>query len=625
MTKQQLGLENFSQRISTGKLTVDIGNRTRIGENPTELVDKLSKIRQLNKIFDFEYSKTNSDLELLQKVIFLINFYINNYRIKGNQIINDIEIVPAGTNTSNFIVVATTGNVTFLSLLDVIPKSYGGQAGKLVRVNYNETGLEFVDSAEGRPMEKTLKWSDLISTGAEGRKRYENNNWINWNPQLFVDSAIGLLVYDDYDVLPNGGFELKSTGNVPLIYNEQIIRAVGFERFTITPLPIIIVQPQSQSVLQGTSVTLTVTTSNAGSFQWYKDGVSISGAIGSSLTINNFSQSNEATYTVRVTNVAGYVVSNGAVLTRTIFYNVVRSGTATRNNCQGAGETGTTVTYTVNAGTYTSYISQIDADNQAQLDVDNNKQAYANANGTCIPPITYSNAAVTRFATRNNCPSGQQGSSVGYTIAAGTYTSIISQADADNQAIAAAEAGKQAYANTNGVCTVIPMFGNVEVSQDFTRNNCTGQAIGSVVTYTVFANTYMRPSQEDADNAAAQDIIANGQNYANANGTCTVPPTPVNLTINGFWVGPPESEFVVNAALEEALTQNTSIGCIVYYIDAQGNSFNTMTGVIQIPAGNTFGNVIIIPNIPGDESYTVTEIEITFINPNPNGGRLIVY
>jgi hypothetical protein len=68
-----------------------------------------------------------------------------------------------------------------------------------------------------------------------------------------------------------------------------------------------------------------------------------------------------------------------------IYNNVAASGAFTRNNCP-AGYTGSTVTYTVPAGTYISTISQLDADQQAQNDVNANGQAYANANGTCTPP-----------------------------------------------------------------------------------------------------------------------------------------------------------------------------------------------------------------------------------------------
>ncbi|ANH81962.1 hypothetical protein A8C56_14175 [Niabella ginsenosidivorans] len=65
-----------------------------------------------------------------------------------------------------------------------------------------------------------------------------------------------------------------------------------------------------------------------------------------------------------------------------IYYSTAASGEYVRNNCS-AGYGGTKVTYTVPAGTYSSIISQANADQQALDDIAANGQAYANANGTC--------------------------------------------------------------------------------------------------------------------------------------------------------------------------------------------------------------------------------------------------
>src|SRR6185369_4506459 len=65
---------------------------------------------------------------------------------------------------------------------------------------------------------------------------------------------------------------------------------------------------------------------------------------------------------------------------------------------------------------------------------------------------TYYSAAASGNFTRNNCPAGQTGSSVPYSIAAYSYTSIISQADADAQAQAALASGGQTNANNTGTC-----------------------------------------------------------------------------------------------------------------------------------------------------------------------------
>jgi len=84
----------------------------------------------------------------------------------------------------------------------------------------------------------------------------------------------------------------------------------------------------------------------------------------------------------------------------TTYYNVSASGTATKNNC-GTGYTGTTVTYTVAANTYSSTLNQLTADNLATADVTANKQTYANTNGTCT--LIYSGGHGT-IVNKNNVP-----------------------------------------------------------------------------------------------------------------------------------------------------------------------------------------------------------------------------
>jgi hypothetical protein len=87
-------------------------------------------------------------------------------------------------------------------------------------------------------------------------------------------------------------------------------------------------------------------------------------------------------------NGQSYANSHGSCLL--IYYNVIKSGNFTRNDC-GTGYTGSTVTYTVSANTYNSTISQAYVDSVAQADVNANGQTYANANGTCTSNCNSSN------------------------------------------------------------------------------------------------------------------------------------------------------------------------------------------------------------------------------------------
>ena len=81
-----------------------------------------------------------------------------------------------------------------------------------------------------------------------------------------------------------------------------------------------------------------------------------------------------------------------------LYWTANRSGTFTRNNC-AAGYTASSVTY---SKTYTSYISQTDANNMASGDSNFNTegQAYANANGTCTLYLS----AATSYGCQSQAP-----------------------------------------------------------------------------------------------------------------------------------------------------------------------------------------------------------------------------
>ena len=208
--------------------------------------------------------------------------------------------------------------------------------------------------------------------------------------------------------------------------------------------------------------------------------------------------------------------ANGVV----VFKNKRASDFFTKEGCDPETEQGQTVEYVVPVGRYTSTVSQADADRQAQEDVEANGQNYANENGTCNTVLWY-NSEQSKSFIKNDCnPDTEVGTEVIYTVPERTYSSTISQEDADGKAIEDIEANGQNYANTNGECTTVKWY-NKEKSQAFVKNDCLVTEQGSSVTYTVPAGRYSSDiSQEDADAKAQADIDENGQNYANENGTC---------------------------------------------------------------------------------------------------------
>jgi hypothetical protein len=196
--------------------------------------------------------------------------------------------------------------------------------------------------------------------------------------------------------------------------------------------------------------------------------------------------------------------------TARVYFNEVKSQTYTKA-CTSGGIPDT-ITYTVPADRYSSTFSLADANSQATADITTNGQTYANTVGFC----NFGNVAKSQAFTRASCDSGGTPLSINYSVAAGKYTSVISQAAADAQAQAEIDSNGQTYANTYASCRY---FNDVQ-SQAFTKS-CTGATHGTSVIYTVNAYTDSSDiSKTDANNKAKTRIAANGQNYANTNGSC---------------------------------------------------------------------------------------------------------
>ena len=163
---------------------------------------------------------------------------------------------------------------------------------------------------------------------------------------------------------------------------------------------------------------------------------------------------------VNIRDLAGNIVKNykynyglGAALTaspQTLFYNNIAQQSFTKNNGCPTGALPTSVNYMVPFGKYVSSVSQADADSKAQTEISNNGQNNANLLGQCL----WYNVLARTFKFKNNCTYSQgPGGRVTYTVNANTYSSAISQAQADSLAQADLTNNAQAYANANGTCT----------------------------------------------------------------------------------------------------------------------------------------------------------------------------
>lgn len=114
----------------------------------------------------------------------------------------------------------------------------------------------------------------------------------------------------------------------------------------------------------------------------------------------------------------------------------------------------TYVTYSVPANKYSSAISQADADQKAENDLNTNGPIAAASSGDCLK--IYYNKGKTAYFTSQNCPVGSKGGQVAYAVPAKAYSSTLNQAEVDTLEQEEIDANGQAFANNpqNTVCII---------------------------------------------------------------------------------------------------------------------------------------------------------------------------
>lgn len=203
-----------------------------------------------------------------------------------------------------------------------------------------------------------------------------------------------------------------------------------------------------------------------------------------------------------------------------VYKNKRQSALFTKEGCNPETEKGEELEYVVEAGKYTSIISQSDADDKAMKDIEQNGQNWVNEHGRCITILWY-NVKKSKSFRKNDCdPDTEEGSLVTMTIEAGQFSSTISQEDADRKAEAELDANGQDYANSHGTCNTVKWY-NDRKSKMFQKTDCEVTEVGSMVEYVVEAGRFSSSvSKEDANQKALDALEAEGPGYANEHGTC---------------------------------------------------------------------------------------------------------
>lgn len=229
--------------------------------------------------------------------------------------------------------------------------------------------------------------------------------------------------------------------------------------------------------------------------------------------------------------------------------------------------------------------------------------------------VPYYNTEQSETFTKVGCEVDENPTSFTYTVPAGRYFSYISETLANELALDEIENFGQEYVNTYGQCIPIANVGNEVQSESFVKAGCSAGYHGSTVVYTVPANTYFAATLSEANDLAQDDIDANGQNYANTNGTCIVD------TINNFvyitmgydsgrmlnWARaysllPVNTDITINYSVYDATDTLVSTQNIVIY---SGDSVSS-TFYLIVSGSEPYYGVInsITPSSSGSMAYT---------------------
>jgi uncharacterized protein YjhX (UPF0386 family) len=143
------------------------------------------------------------------------------------------------------------------------------------------------------------------------------------------------------------------------------------------------------------------------------------------------------------------------------------------------------ITYYVYDGTRLTYIRDQDKNIVKKYCYKYNGQPQA------CDLITYNSAAQSQAYVRDNCTGGYIGGTYTYTVPYGTYTSIISQADANTQAANDVAANGQHFADSLGTCSAPPMI-NLTYTNTTTYAGyikLTNTVTGTIYNFTLYGNT----------------------------------------------------------------------------------------------------------------------------------------
>jgi hypothetical protein len=370
--------------------------------------------------------------------------------------------------------------------------------------------------------------------------------------------------------------------------------------------PVIVTQPASQHVCTGGSIVLSVTATYAASYQWSLNSVPITGATSATYTIPSAAAGNAGNYSVTVTNGAGSVTSNFAVVavgstitsnpanltvlpTQTAMFAVAAQGLPPFTYQWYLIESGATSGTAITGATSSTYITP------AVDTTYNGDQYYATVTDSCAGAPLTSTAATLTVVAGNAAPTIVT-QPVGESVPPGdttTFTVVASGTPA---------LAYQWYVIPAGQTTGVLVSGATAASYTVPGAD-TAVSNDQDQYYVVVTNNYGQAVSQPAPLAVGDGILITQQpvtQYVIVGASATFQVTAVSdlpLTYQWFEAAPGSSSFTaIPGATGSTFTQSDATlaesGSVFYVVVSNGST----TSVVSVSAGLFVGPL----SVPGN-------------------------
>jgi alpha-tubulin suppressor-like RCC1 family protein len=240
--------------------------------------------------------------------------------VNGTNLVNGAKVITSGATTTNLTIIKaqTTNNGNYTVIVTNIAGSVTSSNAVLMVTNIlpSVTGPTNQTVVVGTTVTLAVTATGTVPLSYQWQMNGTNLVNSGHNGQISGATSSALII-KNAQTTNSGSYTVIVTN-----FGGSVTSSVAI--LTVASSPMILVQPMSQVVTVGTSVTNAVTAIGTAPlhYQWWvngtnlvKNGGGISGATTSKLIISDVQTTNSGSYTVIVTNTAGSVISSNAVLT----------------------------------------------------------------------------------------------------------------------------------------------------------------------------------------------------------------------------------------------------------------------------------------------------------------------